>query len=50
MARAATLPLSWCRRIHFTAVLGLTPKTSAASRRDKPPSIAPTTRSRKSRE
>jgi hypothetical protein len=36
IARAATLPLSRCRRIHFTAVLGLTPKISAASRRDRP--------------
>jgi hypothetical protein len=47
---AAMLPVSLQRCIQITTTLGLIPKSSAASRRDAPPSTASTTRIRKSGE
>ena len=47
---ALALPVSCQRRHHFTAELGLSPKFSAASRRDAPDSTASITRSRRSSE
>jgi hypothetical protein len=47
---AARLPLARHTRTHSTTVLTATANTDAALRRDKPPSTALTTRSRKSRE
>src|SRR4029079_16621220 len=48
MGFAAALPVSRKRRTHAMTVLIPTPKIRATSRRDVPPSTAPTTRSLKS--